>query len=151
MSKHLYDAVLMLTLCFGGLAFASADLSSQVPSTEPNVVTSTAAEESDIWGGEHIEITIGGGGGEVQFDCASGTIATSLNVAAQGKFQADGTYKREHGGPVRKDESDAVAAKYSGSISGNTMHLDIVLAESKESVGSYVLTRGQAGKVFKCR
>lgn len=105
----------------------------------------------DVWGGQHIEMKQNASGAEIEFDCATGTIAGPLKVDAQGKFQADGTYRREHGGPVKKDENGAAAAKYSGSITGDTMHLDIVLTQSKESVGSYVLTRGQAGTVFKCK
>lgn len=114
--------------------------------------TSTAEDKGIVWGGQHIEVTMNANGGEIEFDCATGTISAPLKVDAQGKFQADGTYRREHGGPVRIDESDGAApAKYSGSIAGDTMHLDVVLVQSKENVGSYVLTRGQAGRVFKCR
>jgi hypothetical protein len=106
---------------------------------------------ANVWGGQHIAITMTDAGAEIEFDCATGTISAPLTVDPNGKFQADGTYTREHGGPVQRDEPGAVAAKYSGTIAGNTMHLDIVLSQSKESAGSYVLTKGQAGKVFKCR
>jgi hypothetical protein len=113
---------------------------------------STAEDKGSVWGGGHIEITMNANGGDIEFDCASGTISAPFKVDAQGKFQADGTFTREHGGPVRLNEDNATApAKYSGSIAGDTMHLDVVLVQSRENVGSYVLKRGQAGRVFKCR
>ena len=116
-------------------------------------VTPMIAQETNatVWGGQHVEITMNATGAKIEFDCASGTIAAPLKVDAQGKFQSDGTYTRERPGPVMKDGNPAVPARYSGVIAGDTMHLEIVLSKSKESVGSYVLTRGQPGRVFKCR
>jgi hypothetical protein len=125
-------------------------LAAQAESTH-QTIAAAGQETSLVWGGQHIEMKQNASGAEIEFDCATGTIAGPLKVDSQGKFQADGTYQREHGGPVKKDENGAAVAKYSGTITGDTMHLDVFLTQSKESVGSYELTRGQAGKVFKCR
>ena len=67
-------------------------------------VTPIIAQETNVtvWGGQHVRITMNATGAEIEFDCASGTIAAPLKVDAQGKFQADGTYTREHPGPVMK-------------------------------------------------
>ena len=154
MRRHFYaskviSSVWLISLLVRPLSLATAGAQLAVGAIE---VSSPAEANGNVWGGEHIEITMNANGGDIEFDCASGTISAPFKVDAQGKFQADGTFTREHGGPVRLNEDNATApAKYSGSIAGDTMHLDVVLVQSKENVGSYVLKRGQAGRVFKCR
>jgi hypothetical protein len=111
-----------------------------------------AAEEPTImWGGEHVEMELTKDGGKLDFDCATGTITEPPAVDAQGKFRVSGTYLRERPGPTMRDGNLAVAAVYSGSISGTIMHLHIVSGPDKEVVGDYLLVRGQPGHVMKCR
>jgi len=90
-------------------------------------------------------------GAKLDFDCASGTIDQPVALPKDGKFQAAGSFTKERGGPVTKDGYHAVAASYIGTIKGDSMHLEIVLVDSKEAVGTFKLTRGSFGHVFKCR
>jgi hypothetical protein len=102
------------------------------------------------WGGDHIELAVTDGGGEIEYDCAHGTIAGPIALDADGSFAAKGTHAAEHGGPIRKDESPARnAASYSGRVEGDTLTLKVTVGG--EDAGTFTLKRGQPGNIFKCR
>ena len=103
------------------------------------------------WGGEHIQLEIGNKEITIEWDCADGTITPPLHIDQHGNFQAKGTFRREHGGPIRNDEATAPAAQYSGSIGGNKMTLTVRLAKSSEPIGTYTLEHWMEGHVVKCR
>jgi hypothetical protein len=111
----------------------------------------SGSESANVWGGEHVRMQLTKTGANLDFDCATGTIDQPLALPAAGEFQARGSYTQERGGPVTKDGNRAVAATYVGTITGESMHLEIVLVSSKETVGTYDLVRGSFGHVFKCR
>ena len=123
------------------------------------IVFSTAARPrkmqrlvSGTWGGQHISIQVNGGSASIVYDCATGTIDGPLTLDSKGHFTWRGYYHREHGGPVRRDEKpNGQPAIYNGWIQGDTMTLTVNLANSNESLGTYTLTRGRSGRVFKCR
>jgi hypothetical protein len=101
-----------------------------------------------LWGGDHIALTVEATSAHVEFDCARGEIPVRLPDAA---FTVAGTFVREHGGPIRVGETpDSHPALYVASISGGVMTLTIRLADSGELVGTFTLTRGSSGRVFKC-
>ncbi len=105
-----------------------------------------------VWGGQHVALELTAEGATLEFDCASGTIALPLTVDAQGNFKVKGTFTRERPGPVMRDNPNTAAnATYTGTITGNTMRLSITTGSQNESIGDYVLVRGQPGKVFKCK
>jgi len=88
----------------------------------------------------------------VDYDCAHGKITGPLTIKRDGSFSWRGTFTPEHGGPVRSDEAaNNQPAIYSGSISGNTMTLNVKLAANNDHMGSYGLQKGSDGEVFKCR
>jgi len=67
------------------------------------------------WGGEHIGLEVTEQGGQVEYDCAHGTIDQKVVADAHGRFDLRGTHAREHGGPVRKDETaDSHPARFAG-------------------------------------
>ncbi len=68
---------------------------------------------SGTWGGPHLRLTVDEHGVGLEFDCARGTIAKAPALDAQGRFDVEGRFLREHGGPVQKDE-DATAAGFDG-------------------------------------
>jgi len=106
--------------------------------------------EPGVWGGEHAALTVAATGSHLEFDCAHGDIPGALE-ADHGKIAANGTFTREHGGPIRVDEvADRHPAIYSGTVSTNTMQLTIRLTDSSDVIGTFSLTRGMAGRVFKC-
>jgi hypothetical protein len=105
-----------------------------------------------VWGGEHIHLEVSNKGATLEFDCAHGKILEPLTLDHAGRFQAKGTFTREHGGPVRETENDAgQAAKYSGSIKDKKMTLSITLTDSSESLGTFNLVQGREGDLVKCR
>jgi hypothetical protein len=67
------------------------------------------------------------------------------------KFVARGVHVREHGAAVRqKEDTTGQPVTYQGSIAGETMTLTVTLSENKETIGTFILTRGQDGRIRKC-
>lgn len=110
----------------------------------------TGALPSSEWGGEHMVLSIGDTIATVEYDCAHGTITLPI-MLAEGEFSALGTYTQEHGGPVREGEQvTPLPARYRGRVFGDRMSVTVLLTEEKRVIGSFELTRGNAGRVFKC-
>jgi hypothetical protein len=104
-----------------------------------------------IWGGEHIQIEVTNKEVTVEFDCAHGTITGPLLTDSEGRFQATGTFQREHGGPVRNGETGGAAAIYSGSVKDKRLTLTVKFANSSEVIGTFKLMHGSDGQLTKCR
>jgi hypothetical protein len=106
---------------------------------------------SGTWGGDHVSLTVTASGEHLEFDCAEGDIPGPLVVDTRSAFSASGTFTREHGGPIRVGElPDRHPAIYTGSVTGPAMVLQIRLTDTGEAIGTFTLTRGAAGRVFKC-
>lgn len=104
------------------------------------------------WGGEHIQLSIVNGSAHIEYDCANGTIAGPLKIDSRGRFSLRGEHRAEHGGPVRSDEEQrGEHATYTGWTDGKKMTLTVTLVNSKTEIGTFQLTRGGAGRIFKCR
>lgn len=104
------------------------------------------------WGGEHVRLQVTETGARLELDCARGTISQPVQVQAVGNFTAKGTLTSERGGPARKDDPDnVVPAAYSGTISGDELKLRIASGPQDASSGEYLLTRGSAGHLVKCK
>jgi hypothetical protein len=104
-----------------------------------------------VWGGTSIRIDVTAGGATIEYDCAHGTIDEPLLTDRDGRFTAVGTHVREHGGPIRQDESpDRHPARYGGQLSGDILRLTVTLTDSPQEIGTFTLTRGATGRVFKC-
>lgn len=104
------------------------------------------------WGGEHIQLSIVNGSAHIEYDCANGTIAGPLKIDSRGRFSLRGEHTAEHGGPVRSDEQQrGEHASYTGWTDGKKMTLTVTLVNSKTEIGTFQLTRGGAGRIFKCR
>ena len=104
------------------------------------------------WGGPHIRIEVESGSATVNYDCANGKIEGPLSLDSKGRFTWRGFHTREGPGPTRvNDEGNGQAAVYTGSVKGNTMTLTVKLADTDEVVDTFTLTRGGAGRVFKCK
>ena len=100
------------------------------------------------WGGDHITLTVGDAASHVEFDCAHGDFTGDISSSS---FSLAGTFVREHGGPIRDDETaDSHPALYSGAVNGSSMTLMLRLTDSNEIVGTFTLTRGAAGHIVKC-
>ena len=104
------------------------------------------------WGGLHLRMEVVDGSATIEYDCANGTIAGPLTIDRRGRFSLRGTHAQEHGGPVRKDEKlNSRPAHYTGWTDGKRMTLSVTLTGKRETVGTYNLTLGSPGRVFKCK
>lgn len=105
-----------------------------------------------VWGGNHLRMSVGADGAQLEFDCASGEISAAFVLDAGGRFDLPGTYTRQGPGPIRIGrEPSARPARYSGRVEGARMTLSVRLADSDKPLDSYTLTRGDEGHVVKCR
>ena len=104
-----------------------------------------------VWGAQHIRVQVEKGSATIEYDCAHGTITGPLKLDSKGRFSLLGTHVREHGGPIREGENQKGSpARYTGWTDGRTMKLTVTLVGSNDSVGTYTLTRGQSGRIWKC-
>ncbi len=104
------------------------------------------------WGGQHLIVTVGESSATIEFDCAHGQIDGPLVTDRRGRFDLKGTYAPEHAGPVRDNEQSAgQPVRYAGWTDGKKMTLTVTLIGRKESMGTFNLTRGVEGRIFKCR
>jgi hypothetical protein len=105
---------------------------------------------SGTWGGDHALLEVTDTTASIEFDCAHGTLSVPLTLN-RGAFDVTGDYVQEHGGPIRSDETvDRQAARYTGTVSGSTMTMLVTLTATGQDRGTYTLTRGASGRVFKC-
>ena len=106
----------------------------------------------EVWGGRDISMVVGAENVTVEFDCAQGVILTPIKPDASGNFSVAGTYTPQRGGPVMKDNPPRdLPATYQGKIQGNTMHLQVLLQNKDQQPPEFTLTKGEAGRVMKCR
>src|SRR5262245_56913057 len=102
------------------------------------------------WGADHALLTITAASAAIEFDCAHGTLPAPLAIT-RGDFDVAGEFIQEHGGPIR--EGDQVVrrpARYRGAIDKQTMTLRVALTDPPQDVGTFTLTFGVSGGVFKC-
>jgi hypothetical protein len=122
------------------LAFAACS-----PTTGPDPIA-----VSGTWGGDHAELTAGPASATLEFDCAHGALPVPLTLN-NGTFDVAGDFFRERGGPIREDETlTRQPARYSGAVNGTTMSLRVRLTDPPQDLGTYALTFGTSGRLFKC-
>jgi hypothetical protein len=102
------------------------------------------------WGGPQVRLVLKDNGGTLELACASAHLGTPIRPDATGKFVADGTYESFSGGPVLADIPPKItAARFSGHIEGNTMHLS-VWPSGEKTAQDYTLERGRRVKLIRC-
>jgi hypothetical protein len=117
----------------------------------PTTATPTAQRQlSGLWGGMHVTLESSEQGATLEFDCATGTIREPIVLDANGHFDVAGSYNREGPGPVRQDVQTDSSARYSGTVTGETMTLAVRLEGSSDPLLKLSLTRGKQGKIVKC-
>lgn len=103
-----------------------------------------------VWGGPHAGANFNGALGDVQFDCASGSIDTQVFPAKDGSFQAKGTYREGSPGPVRVGQIfRGQPATYSGTVVEGVMTLNVEL-EDGSAVGPFTLAMGVQPQITRC-
>lgn len=104
------------------------------------------------WGGAHLRLNVSGNGAALEFDCAHGEITVPFETDTEGRFDLSGTYTREGPGPIRIGrEPTARPARYAGRVEGERMTLSVKLEGADKPLAQYTLTRGDEGRVVKCR
>lgn len=111
-----------------------------------------ASLPAGIWGGEHIQMEVTAEGASIEYDCAQSMIPTPLRPDSEGRFQVQGTFAFEHGGPIREGETPASRpVDYTGVIKGQRMTLSVKFTDAAEILDTFTLTQGSEGQLFKCR
>lgn len=106
----------------------------------------------EVWGGRDISMVVSGENVTLEFDCAQGVIMTPIKPDANGNFSVAGTFTPQRGGPIMKDNPPQdLPATYKGTIHGNSMHLEVLLQDKTQQPLAFTLTKGDAGRVVKCR
>jgi hypothetical protein len=101
------------------------------------------------WGGPHIAANFSGLG-NIQFDCAAGSIDSLVYPAKDGTFEAKGTYREGASGPVRVGQIfRSQRATYSGTVVENVMTLNVGL-EDGTMLGPFTLTLGAPPQITRC-
>jgi hypothetical protein len=102
------------------------------------------------WGGPHAAVAFQGGLADVQLDCASGTIDVPILPAKDGTFQARGTFRAGHPGPVHVGQIyRSQPASYAGKVVKQDMTLTITL-EDGTAIGPFTLIEGAAPQITRC-
>ena len=105
-----------------------------------------------LWGGQHVSMSVTEEGARLEFDCARGQIDAPFETDADGRFDLPDTYTRHGPGPIRVGKTPtARPARYAGRVEGSRMTLSVRLANSDKPLAEYALTRGERGRVVKCR
>lgn len=105
-----------------------------------------------LWGGPNIRITQDAQGATLEFPCADGKILEPIKPDAKGEFTARGTYTPGQFGAIRRDNPPREQpAIYKGTISGNSMSLQILLDNKEMQPEPFALTKGSPGRLVKCR
>ena len=98
--------------------------------------SSTGALLTGSWGGTNVALQATSTGATLQFKCsAQGTILQPVQLDAQGRFDATGTYAASlvPNGPQ--------PAEFQGTISGTQMTLSVTVQGSTTGLGPYQLAK----------
>jgi hypothetical protein len=106
---------------------------------------------SGTWGGDRMIITMSANGGDIQMDCAGGTIKGKIIPDAKGRFTARGTFDQYSGGPTLAKDFAARGkpAIFRGQMLGDTIKLEITQNGVTQPV-SYTLRKGERPLLVRC-
>jgi hypothetical protein len=111
----------------------------------------TLTVPTGLWSGPHLHLTVRSDGATAEFECATGVLDEPLRLDRNHRFDVNGWYAPEHGGPVRRDESArGQRVRYRGQLNGRTLTVDIVSSDDV-SHGRYTLEQGRTTRLVRCR
>ena len=113
--------------------------------------TSRPPAPEGTWGGVGLRVEFVASGARLELDAAHGTIGEAIALDAGGRFEVAGTYVRERPGPTRVGGEDegAEPARYRGTITGDTLTLEITLTRSGKAIGPLQARRGANARLRK--
>lgn len=102
------------------------------------------------WGGAGVTMDVRSDGAFLEFNCAHAMIDTPLFTRGEA-FDMSGLFVLETGGPVLVDDNVAARpARFTGSVTGNTLTLTITYTDDNTKIGTYTLAFGNEGRLMKC-
>ncbi len=101
------------------------------------------------WGGEHVELRVEEQRSRFEFDCAHGQVEGPFLLSEDGRFDLTGTLTPE-GGPTRQGEERRLPARYTGSVTGDVIKLQVQVGDSRDAPPEHELRRGQPARLRKC-
>ncbi len=103
------------------------------------------------WGGQHVGLVLTETGGQLDYDCAAGSIDGPLVGDSSGRFTAAGTHTPGTGGPAQVGViPPSYPPRYTRSIRGDTMILTVDVAAIGARIGPYPLRRGAEPVLMRC-
>jgi hypothetical protein len=111
----------------------------------------SSAVKAGRWGGAHIAMTVAEDRTDIEFDCASASVAGAIDTDRSGAFSVTGTFQPVRPGPTRPTGPPSRPMRLSGTVDGDEMHVTVVLTDQNEDVGTFALTFGRTPRLVKCR
>jgi hypothetical protein len=102
------------------------------------------------WGGPHVRLEVQETKAILELDCAHGVIEGALRLRKAGRFEAKGRLQFEGGAQFSAEAEEGRPARYSGSLKGKVLTLNIV-TEDGSKAGPYRLERGAPAELVKCQ
>jgi len=101
-----------------------------------------APEVTGTWGGTSASLVLRADGGDLTFQCGTGTIASGWSLAADGTFHATGEFFNG-GGPAPAEGRPPHPATYTGHVDGDHMTLTLTITDTDPDtvLGPYELVR----------
>lgn len=102
------------------------------------------------WGGDHIGLTVVKDGGQVEFDCAAGSIDEPFLTDSAGHFALLGSWWFTPPVVTQEWQPDKQRTRYSGLVEGNRMTLTVTRLEDNQLLGSFTLFFEQPPFLIRC-
>lgn len=116
-----------------------------------SAVVSPAGEVTGSWGGRHVSLVLGQGGGDLEYDCAAGRIEGPLLTDRTGRFTANGYHSPGQGGPERQGyEPPRLAAVYTGRVQGDVITLTVSVPSTGVQIGPLTLRHNAQPMIMRC-
>ncbi len=104
------------------------------------------------WGGRGASFVVEKKSVKIEFDCAEGEIRQQLKTDRNGNLKVNGLYMRQPFGPTLvNNEPKFAPAVYKGRIMGKTMTFSVAWNDTDPPIAEYVVERGKAAQITKCR
>jgi hypothetical protein len=93
------------------------------------------------WGGTDASLVLSEVGGTLAYACGAGTIDSGWTFTRKGQFQGTGLHFFG-GGPMPTTGRPPHPARYAGEIQGEKLALTVLLLDSPDTLGPFVMRRG---------
>ena len=103
-----------------------------------------------VWGGDRVNLTLALENGQLDYDCAAGSIDVQVLPDSTGKFSVRGTHQQFQRGGDRVDHAlKAQGASYEGRVVGDVLELRMRI-DGDATTHSYRLEKNKKVKLLRC-